>query len=155
MRKFLLFFILILFFNCPIKHVEKIVLAKGSVITVNSARFVIADGSVPDSTKIQIETFEAKGIFKRNYDNGFIFKGKSINIKPESLFVEKPISFSMPVKETNYALAAKIGKGFVPLAESKVVGETLQAKIWHGGEYYVIKKPEKYGILNHSKADSA
>lgn len=155
MRKFLPLSLLILLLNCPVKHVESVVPAEGSVVNINSARFVIVEGSIPESTKIRIETFEAKGIYKRNYDHGFIFTGKSINIKPESLFFEKPMLFFMPVKGKNYALAAKIGKGFVPLAESKVEGETLQAKIWHGGEYYVIKKPERYGILNHSKTDSA
>ncbi|MEO0215487.1 MAG: tetratricopeptide repeat protein [candidate division WOR-3 bacterium] len=154
-QKALLFALSILFSGCPVKSVETLVAAKGSVIRIDSAKFMIEEAGIPESTKIRIEIFEQKGIFKKTYDNGYIFTGKSITIKPETLIFEKPILFSYPTKNPRLKLAWKIGKGFVPLAESRVVGETLQAKIWHGGEYYIIESPARYGIINPAKADSA
>jgi len=146
---------LMIFFACPMKRVESIISHQGSVININGTKFTIPEGGVPESIKVKIEIFETRGIFKKNYGNGYIFTGRSISIKPENLIFEKPVLLSYPTKNQRYKLATKIGKGFAPIADSKVIGETLQAKIYHSGEYYIIETPEKYGILNHSKADSA
>jgi hypothetical protein len=115
---------------------------------MDGARFKIPENSVWDSIQIRIEK---KSVAKKNYEQGYRLKGESFVISPETLFFEKPLWFSLSVKDSNAALAAKIGSGFVPLASSVVEGESLRAQLWHGGEYYLISKPAAYGIRDHSE----
>lgn len=150
MKKLLLFAIILLFLSCSSMYVESIVTSQGAVLKIDGARFEIPENSVTDSIVMRIEK---KSIGRRSYEQGFNLVGESFVIKPETLFFEKPILFSLPIKDQNTALGAKIGKGFVPIANSKVESETLRAKIWHGGEYYVISEPEQYGIRDHSDTE--
>jgi hypothetical protein len=129
MKRLLLFAMIFLYLSCASK---------------------IPENSVTDSVLIRIEK---KSIGRRSYEQGFNLVGESFVIKPETLFFEKPIFFSLPIKDQNTALGAKIGKGFVPIANSEVESETLRAQIWHGGEYYVISEPEQYGIRDHSDTE--
>jgi len=150
MKKLSLFAIILLFLSCASTYVESIVTSQGTVLEIDGARFEIPENSVTDSVLIRIEK---KGVGKRSYEQGFTLLGESFVIRPETLFFEKPILFSLAIKDQNTALGAKIGKGFVPIANSKVESETLRAKIWHGGEYYVISEPEQYGIRDHSDTE--
>ncbi|MGB3478254.1 MAG: tetratricopeptide repeat protein [bacterium] len=150
MKKFLLFLVILVLLNCAPTYVESIVTSKGAVLEIDGARFKIPENSIRDSTQIRIEK---KGVAKKNYEQEYRIKGESFVISPETLFFEKPLRFSLPVRDPNAALGAKIGNGFVPLANSIVEGETLSAQLWHGGEYYVIKKPMEYGIKDHSDTD--
>jgi len=148
MKRLLLFAMIFLYLSCASTYVESIVTSQGTVLEIDGARFEIPENSVTDSVLIRIEK---KSIGRRSYEQGFSLDEESFVIKPETLFFEKPILFSLAIKDQNTALGAKIGKGFVPIANSKVESETLRAKIWHGGEYYVISEPEQYGIRDHSK----
>ena len=150
MQKLLLFAIILLFLSCSSTYVESIVTSQGAVLKIDGARFEIPENSVADSIVMRIEK---KSIGRRSYEQGFNLVGESFVIKPETLFFEKPILFSLSIKDQNTALGAKIGKGFVPIANSKVESETLRAQIWHGGEYYVISEPEQYGIRDHSDTE--
>jgi len=136
--------------SCAPTYVESIVTSKGAVLEIDGARFKIPENSVRDSTQIRIEK---KGVAKKNYEQGYRIKGESFVISPETLFFEKPLRFSLPVKDPNAAIGAKIGSGFVPLASSVVEGETLRAQLCHGGEYYLISKPAAYGIRDHSDTE--
>jgi len=148
MKKFLLFLVILVLLSCAPTYVESIVTSKGAVLEIDGARFEIPENSVRDSTRIRIEK---KGVARKNYEQGYRLKGESFVISPETLFFEKPLRFSLPVKDSNAALGAKIGSGFVSLASSFVEGETLRAQLWHGGEYYLISEPTKYGIRDHSE----
>lgn len=150
MKKFQLFLVLVILvlLSCAPTYVESIVTSQGTVLEIDGARFEIPENSVRDSTWIRIEK---KGVAKKNYEQGYRIKGESFVISPETLFFEKPLRFSLPVKDSNAALGAKIGSGFVSLASSFVEGETLRAQLRHGGEYYLISKPAAYGIRDHSE----
>lgn len=143
---------IILFLNCASSYVEEIVTPQGAVIEIGSATFEIPENCVAESTLIRIEK---KWIARKNYSHGFNLLGESFVIKPESLVFEKPLLLSYPEQAKNTALGAKVGYGFVPIAGAKVDGETLRANIWHGGEYYFINKPDRYGIVNHSDSKEA
>jgi len=152
MKKFQLFLVLVILvlLSCAPTYVESIVTSQGTVLEIDGARFEIPENSVRDSTWIRIEK---KGVAKKNYEQGYRIKGESFVISPETLFFEKPLRFSLPVKDSNAALGAKIGNGFVPLANSIVEDESLRAQLWHGGEYYLISKPAAYGIRDHSDTE--
>ncbi len=150
MKKFLIFLVILVLLSCAPTYVESIVTSKGAVLEIDGARFEIPENSVQDSTQIRIEK---RNVAKKNYEQGYRIKGESFVISPETLFFEKPLRFSLPVKDSNAALGAKIGSGFVPLASSFVEGETLRVQLWHGGEYYLISKPAEYGIRDHSDTE--
>jgi tetratricopeptide (TPR) repeat protein len=150
MKRLVLTIPLFVLLHCGSTYVEEIVHLKGSVLEIDSARFEVQENSVEDSILLCIEK---KSVGKRDYEQGFSLLGESFAIKPETLFFRKPIRFSLPARMKNVALGVKIAEGFVPIAESKSDGKTLRAEIWHGGEYYVIRKPEKYGIKDHAKIE--
>lgn len=150
MRKILAFSVIFVLLSCTSTYVEHIITSEGATLELNGARFEIPENSVRDSTQIRIEK---KGVAKKNYEQGYRIKGESFVISPERLIFEKPLKFSLPVKDSNAALGAKIGSGFVPLASSVVEGETLRAQLRHGGEYYLISKPAAYGIRDHSDTE--
>ncbi len=150
MKKLSLFVFVLLCLGCASISVEAVVGQQGTVLELDGARLEIPAGSLIESTLVKIEK---KSINQRKYEQGFTVMGTSYVISPETLFFEKPVELSLPFKTQNGALGVKIGNGFVPIAGSKVEGETLRAKVWHGGEYYVISKPEEYGIQDHSDTE--
>jgi len=152
MRKILLFSVVLVFLHCSSPYVERIITHEGAMMELNGAVFDIPENSVQESTLVKIEK---KSTSKRTYEQGYNLTGQAFTIIPDTLVFEKPIHFSMPMTKQNMALGAKIGNGFVPLANSIVENETLRAQLWHGGEYYVIEKPLEYGIKDHSDVDNA
>ncbi len=150
MNKSSILFLFLILFNCRTAKYEGIVSSRGSVINLNGAKFVVEENSLADSQKIRIEK---KSTPKTVYPDGYRIVGPAYSIGPETLIFEKPIQFACPANKKNLKLAVKIANGFVPLAGSRVVGETLQAKIHHGGMYFLVETPEKYGILNPVKTD--
>lgn len=147
MRKILAFLIILVVLSCTSSHMEQVVTSKGTTIELDNTIFEIPENSVKDSVLIRIEK---KSTSKSTYEQGYALTGLAFTIMPEALVLKKPIHFSMPMTNQNMVLGAKIGSGFVPLANSSVEGETLRAQLWHGGEYYVIEKPSEYGIKDHS-----
>ncbi|MGB7055570.1 MAG: hypothetical protein WBE28_09650, partial [bacterium] len=153
MQRMFLFSITILLMiavGCAPTYVESIVTSQGSVIELNGARLEIPANSVPESTLVRIEK---RGATKHTYDQGFALLGESFAILPETLVFQKPAIFSYTMKDESMCIAAKIGMGFVPLPDAEVSGGTLTSSLWHGGEYYLIKKPEVYGMVDHVKTD--
>lgn len=143
---------LIWLLNCTSTHVEKVVSSKGLVLKLNGAKFIFPENSITESTLVRVER---KGVIRKSYEEGYKIVGEAFVIRPENIIFEQPVLIFYPTTSKTAKLGAKIGKGLVPLAESQVEGETLRAKIWHGGEYYVVDMPKKYGILNHSQAKEA
>lgn len=150
MKKFLIFLVILVLLSCAPTYIESIVTSEGAVLEIDGARFKIPENSIRDSTRIRIEK---KNVAKKNYEQGYRIKGESFVISPETLFFEKPLRFSLPVEDSNVAIGARIGSGFVPLASSIIEGEILSAQLWHGGEYYLISEPEQYGIIDHSDTE--
>jgi len=138
--------------HCGTPGVEHIITQRGGVFEFDGMRLEIPETSIAESTVIEIEV---KSIGRKEYEQGFSRLGQSFSIDPVVVSFEKPALFSMPTKSDDVFLAAKIGDGFVPLASSRVENDTLRAQLWHGGGYYVIEKPEYYGIINHSKTQEA
>jgi tetratricopeptide (TPR) repeat protein len=140
--------------HCSGKMVEQMIAVKGStIINLDNAKLVIPEGCGLESTLV---SFEQRSVPSRSFFGGYRMTGQAFVIKPDSLLFTQPIRFSYPVgSQANVKLAVRIAHGFVPLAGSGVVGETLQADIDHGGEYYIIETPAVYGILNAGQTDSA
>lgn len=132
--------------GCTRTRTESMVGSNGAVIELSGARFEIPAGNVLDSTLVRIEK---RKIGKRTYDQAFGSLGDSYVIEPETLVFQIPIQFSYLTENKNACLGAKIGAGFVPLADAEVVGETLKAQLRHGGEYCLIEDPGRYGIVEH------
>jgi len=138
--------------QCETPGVEHIITQRGGVFEFDGMRLEIPETSIAESTVIEVEV---KSLGTKKYEQGFSRFGQSFSINPGAVLFEKPALFSMPTENDNVLLAAKIGDGFVPLASSRVENDTLRAHLWHGGGYYVIQKPEHYGIINHSKTQEA
>ena len=134
--------------GCARQYAEQIVGRAGGVIELNGAYVEIPAGSVADSTLVRIVT---KVSARRAYDQGYVFSGKSFFIEPETLIFEQPVEFVLHVSQPRAGLGARVGTGFVPLANAVVVGETLRAQLWHGGEYSLIEPPGTCGIVDHEK----
>lgn len=141
---------LLLIVGCGTVSVEGVIAPAGSVLEIDGARLTIPENCVADSTMV---TIEKKEISHRNYEQGYTLLGDLYSITPETLFFKRPVLFSIPVTTENISLGVRIGDGFVPIADAVVSGETLQTNIWHGGEYYVVQKPEEYGINDHCATD--
>ncbi len=150
--KKLAMFSIILLLSCTTSRIEKVVSPQGQILKLNSTSLVIPANSLKESTRI---TMAKKTIARKSFEEGYKIVGDAIVIGPETLLLENPATIYFPMKAKNGKLGSKIGNGLVPLAESRVEGETLRAKITHGGEYYIIETPEHYGILNHSKTKEA
>jgi len=150
MKKIFLFLSLLTVITCKPTVMEYFISRSRTVIDIDDAKFVVEENSVVDSQKIRIEK---KSMPKSVYAEGYRIIGPAYSIGPEALVFDKPVLFAYPTNKNNLKLAVKIANGFVPLAESRVDGETLQAKIRHGGEYFLVETPEKYGILNPVKTD--
>ncbi len=131
---------------CTRKYVESFVGSEGAVIELDGGRFEIPAGSVPDSTRVRIER---KRYAERSFDQGYTLVGESFIIMPETLVFARPIRFSYSVGNENAGIGAKISTGFVPVAGAAVQAVTLEAQLWHGGEYCLIREPERYGIVEH------
>jgi tetratricopeptide (TPR) repeat protein len=154
MKYFSFIFVVFISVNCSVKSVEQIIASEGiTVINLDDAKLIVAEGSGLENSKV---TFAHKTVPSRSYFGGYRMTDDAFVIKPDSQLFSRPIRFSYPVgNRANVKLAARIAHGFVPLAGSRVVSETLQADINHGGEYYVIEVPSAYGIINAEQADSA
>jgi hypothetical protein len=150
MKKSLLLLSFLVFNACKPTVVDYVVSRSRTVIDIGDAKFAVEENSVADSQRIRIEK---KAVPKSVYPDGYRIVGPAYVIGPATMVFEKPIRFAWPASKKNLKLAVKIAKGFVPLAGSEVIDETLQAKIRHGGEYFVVETPEKYGILNPVKTD--
>ncbi len=147
-------FLIFISINCSVRSVEQVIASEGiTVINLDDAKLIVAEGSGLVNSKV---TFARKTVPDRAFFGGYRVIGQAFVIKPDSLLFTQPIRFSYPVgSQANVKLAVRIAHGFVPLAGSGVVGETLQADINHGGEYYVIETPTAYGITNAGQTDSA
>jgi tetratricopeptide (TPR) repeat protein len=129
-------------------YVEKLVTSQGAVIELNGARFEIPPNSITDSVLIKF----GKHVFgKHPSAQGFAILGESYVLEPETLVFERPIEVVCPVKNRNAGLGLRVGKGFVPIANARVEGETLTAELWHGGEYILMQNPTQYGLVEHTK----
>jgi tetratricopeptide (TPR) repeat protein len=137
-------------FNCAPTYVEDVITDQGATLDVGEAQFEIPMNSVKDSMTVRIEN---RGTSQRRYEQGFTLLGESFVIEPETLTFETPISFSYPANNQNTILGVRAGNGFVPLVSSDVENDMLNALIWHGGEYYVAERPEKYGIVDHTRTN--
>lgn len=147
---FLMLSLSVFIISCKPVFVERLVSRSRTVIEIDDAKFVVEENSVADSQKIRVEKRAAPKIINTE---GYRIVGPAYSVGPETMVVDKPILFACPANKQNLKLAVKIANGFVPLAGSKVVGETLQAKIRHGGEYFLVETPEKYGVINSVKTD--
>lgn len=155
MQRMFLFSITMLFMiavGCAPTYVESIVTSQGSVIELNGARLEIPANSVTDSVIVRIEK---RAVAKHKYDQGFALLGESFAILPETLVFQKPAIFSYTAKDENTGIGAKIGVGFVLLPDAEVRGETLYAPMWHGGEYHLIEKSQRYGVVEHTETEEA
>ena len=135
--------------GCAPTYVEGIVTSQGGSIELNGARLEIPANSLTDTVTIRIEK---RGIAKRSFDQGFALCGESFAILPETLVFQKPVILSYRVQGENVGIGAKIGSGFVPLVNAETSGGRLRASLWHGGEYYLLEKPQSYGIIDHEKS---
>jgi hypothetical protein len=144
--------IILVFLNCNTAYIEQVITPEGATIEFDKAVFNIPKNSVKEPVLLRIDR---KKTGKKAFEQGYTMTGQTFTISPETLTFDKPINFSMSITSKNIVLGAKIGSGFVPLANSVVRGESLHAQLWHAGEYYLIEKPDKYGIINHSDADNA
>ena len=150
MKKILGFSLVLVLLSCTSTYVEQIVTSEGAILNLDGAVFELPENSVRESTLIRIHKTSTG---KHYFEQGYTLTGQSYTILPETLTFDKPIRFSMPITKENLVLGAKIGNGFVPLANSVVKGESLHAKLWHGGEYCIVEKPTVYGIQNYSDLD--
>ena len=150
MKKTFLLLSFLILNACKPAVMEYVISRSRTVIDIDDAKFVVEENSVVDSQKIRIEKKSALKIINTE---GYRIVGPAYSIGPESLVFAKPVLFACPTNKNSLKLAVKIANGFVPLAESRVAGESLQAKIRHGGEYFLVETPEKYGILNPVKTD--
>lgn len=150
MKKSSLLLSFLVLIACKPTIVDYVVSRSRTVIDIGDAKFAVEENSVADSQRIRIEK---KTVPKSFYPDGYRIVGPAYVIGPATMVFEKPIRFACPASKKNLKLAVRIAKGFVPLAGSEVIDETLQAKIRHGGEYFVVEAPEKYGILNPVKTD--
>jgi len=150
MKKTLLLLSFLVINACKPTAMEYVLSRSRTVIDIDNAKFVVEDNSVADSQKIRIEKKSAPKIVNTE---GYRIIGPAYAIGPETLVFDKPVLFACPANKNTLKLAVMIANGFLPLAESRVAGETLQAKIRHGGEYFLVEVPEKYGILNPVKTD--
>jgi len=129
-------------------YIERVISSHGAVIEVDGARFEIPPNSVGDSTPIRF----GKHVFgKRVGGQGFVILGESYVIQPETLVFQKPITIAVRNGNKDVGLGVTIGKGFVPLANCEVQGKVISAQLWHGGEYILIKTPDRYGIVEHKR----
>lgn len=149
MMKLLCFIALCTIAGCGARGTEQVVDVHGTVIVVDDARFVFPESSIVDTTVIRIQK---KSASKQTFSSGYSTGGIVFSIKPDSLTFKKPIQFSLRTTNADAVLAAAVGNGLVPIAGSGVVAETLTANILHGGRYYVISKPDRYGIREHADA---
>ncbi|UCD06206.1 MAG: tetratricopeptide repeat protein [candidate division WOR-3 bacterium] len=130
-------------------YIEKVISSQGAVIEVDGARFEFPANSVSDSTLIRF----GKHVFgKRSGGQGYVIMGESYVIEPETLVFQKPITLAISDRNENIGLGATISKGFVPLANCENREKVLTAKLWHGGEYVLVKTPDRYGIVDHKRA---
>jgi len=153
MQRTFLFSIIILIIviaGCAHTYVETMVTSQGAVLELDGARLEIPANSLSESTLVR---FEKRGVAKHKYVQGYALRGESFAIMPDTLIFDKPVIFSCNARGKSVGLAAEVGSGFVPLANAEASGGKLKASLWHGGEYYVIEKPEEYGIVEHEKTD--
>ncbi len=150
--KVLMVLSILLVLHCGAPGVEHIITQRGGVFEFDGMRIEVPEASVAESTAMEIEI---KSIAKKTYEQGFTRLGTSFTINPTGIVFDKPAHFSMPAEKENIMLAARIGAGFVPLANSQVKAGTLTAQIWHGGTYELITAPQEYGIIDHSDTESA
>jgi tetratricopeptide (TPR) repeat protein len=150
MQRVSLFSIIMLFLvavGCGPTYVESIVTNQGAVIDLNGVQLEVPANSVTDSVTIRLQKFSA---VKHRYDQGYRSLGLSFAVLPETLVFDEPAVLSYATTGENTGIGVKTGKGFIPLPDAEVRGETLYAPIWHGGEYCLIEKAQSYGIVEHS-----
>ncbi len=138
--------------RCGTPGVEHIITQRGGVFEFDGMRLEIPESGVADSMVIDIGV---KNVERKTYGHGFSLLGTSFTINPGIVAFKKAALFSMHTKNNDALLAAKIGDGFVPLANSRVENDTLRAQLWHGGTYYIIQKPKQFGIVDHSEVSEA
>lgn len=138
--------------QCGTPGVEHIITQRGGIFEFDGMRLEIPETSIAESTVIEVEVKSTK---RKRFEQGYSRLGQSFSIDPGAVSFDKPARFSMPTESDNVLLAAEIGDGFVPLANSRIENDTLRAQLWHGGGYCLIEAPEHYGIINHSKTQEA
>ncbi len=153
MQRTFLFSIIILIIviaGCAHTYVEKMVTSQGAVIELNGARLEIPANSLSESTLVRLEK---RGVAKRKFTQGYALSGEAYAVLPENLTFSKAAVLSCAALNEREGLGAKLGNGFIPLSNAETSGGRVMASIWHGGEYYLIDKPEEYGIVAHTKSD--
>ncbi len=153
MHRTVLYSILVLllaWIACAPTYVEKVITSQGGVVEHNGLRLEIPANSITDSVTVRIEIH---GISRQDFEQDYSKLGKSFVIMPETLVFQKPARFSYEAQGANIGLGAEVGSGFVSLATSEASNGRVAADLWHGGEYYLIKKPRAYGIIDHAKTD--
>lgn len=143
MMKWLCFVTLCMIAGCGIRSSEQVVDVQETVITVGDARFVFPESSIVETTAIRIQQ---KTAGRQMFASGYHTQGIVFSVMPDTITFLKPVQFLLPFTDANAALAAGVGHGFVPVAGSGVDADTLTAVIRHGGEYYVVSRPDRYGI---------
>jgi tetratricopeptide (TPR) repeat protein len=152
MKKISYVVLLFLFINCVPSYVEHVMTPQGGVLKLGNVTFEIPENSIAETTLIRVER---KIVTRRMYNQGFILTGEKFIITPENLMFDNPIVLSYPGQAESTTLGAYIGNGIVPIAGTEIKGDTLRANIWHGGTYYVVSKPDTYGIIDHSDSKEA
>jgi tetratricopeptide (TPR) repeat protein len=153
MHRISLLTIMVLFLmraGCGPTYVENVITSQGGVIEQNGFRLEIPANSVTDSVTVRVEM---RGAGRQNYEQGYRLLGRSFVILPETLVFQKPALLSYEIQGANVGLGAKVGSGFVLLADAAASDGRIKAGLWHGGEYYSIEKPNQYGIVDHVKTD--
>ena len=145
MKKLLFFVIICLFIACGTRSSQQAVDVNETVMLAGDARFVFPESSIVDTAVIRVEK---KSTVRQAFSPGFRTSGTILSLMPDTIIFHKPVTISVPTDDPNAVFAAAVGKGFVPLARSRVAAETLSAEISHGGEYYVVSGPDRYGILH-------
>jgi hypothetical protein len=145
-------FLLLLSLACTNSQIKTEFGPAGKTIQHGNIVIVIPEGAVSESVTIHIKRTAPDEV---SFAEGTKRLKFAISILPDTLSLEKPMVISIPRKDNRERLAARIEGNYLPIADSWFKNETLHAKISHGGEYYLIETPEKYGILNASKTEEA
>jgi hypothetical protein len=150
--KKMMFFLLLLVLACSNSHVKTSFGPSGTKIHHGNIIIMIPEDAVSESVTIQINRSTPAEL---SFAEGTRRLKLAASILPDTLSLEKPMVISIPWEGERVRLAAKIEDSYLTIAESWFDHETLHAKLTHGGEYYLIETPEKYGILNQSKTEEA
>jgi hypothetical protein len=145
-------FLLLFALACTNSHVKTELGPAGKTIQHGNIVIAIPEGAVSESVTIHIKRTAPAEV---SFAEGTKRLKLAVSVLPDTLSLEKPMVISIPQKGDRERLAARIEDIYLPIADSWFKNETLHARINHGGEYYLVETPPKYGILNASKTEEA